>query len=801
MPLPSAPKPGPRLAGWLAGLLFVVVGVAANLVSDQLPAAWGNWINAHPIPTAVGFVLLAVAAVALGERSQRREHPQALTAPAGTAGTQTLAGRDVHQSEPRAEVRGGSGGTATSIAAVYGNVTIAPPSIPTESGSLAATPVGCKAEQVSGRVSNLPPPNPHFTGRQDVLDQLHEHLTSSGRLAVVAAHGLGGVGKTQLVLAYAHQHADTYPLVWWVPAETDVSAAAALAALAPFLGMTVKPDQEATVTAVLQALGQRRAPDGGPGWLLVFDNAEAPQRLRRLLPPGGAGRVLVTSRNPAWGGLARRLQVDVLSEAEAVALLLGQTGSTDRAAAVALARELDRLPLALAQVAGYCEQTGLSLAEYLDAFRRRRDQLLASGQPVGYPATVAMTWQLSVDKLAGQSPAALQLLRLAAFLAPEAIPLGLLTVDPRVLPDELAAAAADEGALDAAVGALVGLSLVARERGGLRLHRLVQAATRANLPAEQANQWATRAVLLVRAAFPRPVHDPRGWPQAAGLLAHALAAADHAEDRQAAPKATGALRNEIGIYLGSRAELAAAREQLERALRLKEAAHGPDDPELATTLINLGNVLHQLGEPAAAREHLERALRLLEAAHGPDHPDVARTLNNLGVVLGVLGDLRAERAHLERALRLREAAYGPDHPQLASTLTNLGNVLGGLGEPVAAREQLERALRLLESAYGPDHPEAAGTLDNLSVILRLLGEPAAAREQLERALRLKEEAYGPDHPEVAKTLTALGIVLRDLEELAAAREQMERAARIFRHTHGAEHRDTRWVQSLLDELP
>jgi Tfp pilus assembly protein PilF len=310
-----------------------------------------------------------------------------------------------------------------------------------------------------------------------------------------------------------------------------------------------------------------------------------------------------------------------------------------------------------------------------------------------------------------------QLLRMAAFLAPEAIPLGLLTVDPRVLPDELAAAAADEGALEAAVGALVGLSLVARERGGLRLHRLVQAATRASLPGEQANRWAKRAVLLVRAAFPRPVHDPRGWPQAAALLAHALAAAEHAEDRQAAPKTTGALRNELGIYLGSRAELAAAREQLERALRLREAAYGPDDPELATTLTNFGNVLHQLGEPAAAREQLERALRILEAAHGPDHP------------------------------------------------------------------------------------EAAGTLDNLSVILRLLGEPAAAREQLARALRLKEGAYGPDHPEVAKTLTALGIVLRDLEELAAAREQLERAVRIFRHTHGGEHRDTRWTQSLLDELP
>jgi hypothetical protein len=47
--------------------------------------------------------------------------------------------------------------------------------------------------------------------------------------------------------------------------------------------------------------------------------------------------VLITSRNPAWGGLARRLPVDVLPEAEAVALLLGQTGSQDRATAVALA--------------------------------------------------------------------------------------------------------------------------------------------------------------------------------------------------------------------------------------------------------------------------------------------------------------------------------------------------------------------------------------------------------------------------------------------------------------------------------
>ena len=488
-------------------------------------------------------------------------------------------------------------------------------------------------------MNNLPPPNPDFTGRHDLLDQLDRQLATSGRAAVVAAHGLGGVGKTQLVLAYAHAHAEAHPLVWWIPAETNLGTTSALAALAPLPRVPVEADQEATVAAVLRALGQRPGPAGRPRWLLIFDNAADPEGLRRLLPSGGAGRVLITSRNPAWGGLAHRLEVNVLAEAEAVALLQGRTGSTDEAAAVVLARELDGLPLALAQVAGYCEHTGLSLAEYLDAYRRRRDELLAKAAPVGYPATVATTWQLSVDRLAGRSPAAVQLLRLAAFLAPEGIPLSLLAADPQQLPDELAAAVQDEAALEATVGALVGMSLVARERGGLRLHRLVQAATQANLPADQAARWAGRAVRLIGSALPDQPEDPQSWPHAAGLMAHALAAADHADTRQAAPEATGGLRNQVGLYLLSRGEFTAARERLERALRVEEAASGPDHPEVAHILSNLGIVLNELGDLPAARQQLERALTIQEAAYGPDHPRVAVTLVNLGIVMRELGQL------------------------------------------------------------------------------------------------------------------------------------------------------------------
>ena len=94
---------------------------------------------------------------------------------------------------------------------------------------------------------------------------------------------------------------------------------------------------------------------------------------------------------------------------------------------------------------------------------------------------------------------------------------------------------------------------------------------------------------------------------------------------------------------------------------------------------------------------------IFEAAYGPDHPEVARTLTNLGLVLRGLGDLAGARAHQERALRINEAAYGPDHSSVAITLTSLGLVLRDLGDLAGARAQQERALRINEAAYSPDH--------------------------------------------------------------------------------------------------
>jgi hypothetical protein len=79
-------------------------------------------------------------------------------------------------------------------------------------------------------------------------------------------------------------------------------------------------------------------------------------------------------------------------------------------------------------------------------------------------------------------------------------------------------------------------------------------------------------------------------------------------------------------------------------------------------LTNLGNVLGLLGELPAAREQLERALRLKEAGFGPDHIEVAITLTPLSVVLWELGESLAARERLERAVRVYSRALGTQHP-------------------------------------------------------------------------------------------------------------------------------------------
>jgi tetratricopeptide (TPR) repeat protein len=520
-------------------------------------------------------------------------------------------------------------------------------------------------------------------------------------------------------------------------------------ALAPRLGVAQEAKQEDQVTAVLADLARRDR------WLLVYDNAEQPADLAGLRPAGGAGHVLITSRNPAWRGIATPIAVDVLTLHEAVAFLLLRSGDSDQVAAGELAEQLGGLPLALEQAAAYAEQVGLSLNDYLDRYRRRHTQLLARGAPIDYPATVVTTWRLNIAQVTAASPAAAQLLRLSAFLAPEAIPLELLTADPTQLPADLAATLEDKLVLDETLGVLYRYSLIAHDQPGFRMHRLVQAAVRTDLDANQAAEAAERAVRLVKAAFPDQPWRPVTWPRCGALLPHARTSISHAEQQQVGLEAVHRLLRGVGIYLAQRAEFHAARQYFERAVTV------------ATTI------------------------------YGPGHQEVGWAHRNVAIALQYLGDLNGARQAYERDVAIQESVVGPDFRELGWALSNLSQLLRLLGEPTAARTQVERALAILEGAYGPDHRELADAVANLGTILHDLGDLGGARARLEHAAALGEKATGSDSPELGLILTYLGAVLLDLAEVTEARAQLERALTILQATLGENHPYTRQAQQTL----
>src|SRR3712207_3952190 len=106
-------------------------------------------------------------------------------------------------------------------------------------------------------VWKVPPRNPRFTGRDGMLTELRGRLRAGeATLTVQALYGLGGVGKTQLALEYAHRFATDYDVVWWIDAEQPILIPEQLAGLAARLGLPSGPTVADTVRSEERRVGK-----------------------------------------------------------------------------------------------------------------------------------------------------------------------------------------------------------------------------------------------------------------------------------------------------------------------------------------------------------------------------------------------------------------------------------------------------------------------------------------------------------------------------------------------------------------
>lgn len=600
---------------------------------------------------------------------------------------------------------------------------------------------------------NVPARSPSFVGRDAMLDALRERLAGGGMVALEALHGMGGVGKTQLAIEYVHRFAAEYDLVWWINSEQPALIPDQFARLAVVLGQPEDISGPAAVTAVLEYLRVRER------WLLVFDDVTDPEDLAAL-SLSGRGAVLVTSRSPGWGALGGKVEVDAFARTESLALLRRRLPDVDDEVADALSAELEDLPLALAQAAGFMEARGTPPATYLALWRSKREQLLDEGIVTDH-ALLATTWAVSLADLEENEPAALQLLQLSSFVAPEEVPLALLSDGREALPEPLGTAVEDMLQLDAVLGSLWQRALIRRTEHGFHVHGLIQAVVRRSLGTQTRTETLQTVLAALMQAAPSDIYyEPASWPAWRVLLPHVLAVLDEHGDEaeRTRPRLLGRLADRAGAYLQMRGDMERAAELLERAVAVT-SRHDVLIQVLATR-VNLAGVMNDTGEYLRAAELLREVIELCEDEPGAGPETLGPILVNLASILSKIGEREDAMETIQRAVELVTEAFGPRSADVARALNTRATILARQEQIQEAREDLERALAIDEELDGPQSLRVAVRLVNLGEIAKHTGDLDYAAVLLKRAFDIHLEAFGDGHPTVRMVADRLSTVER-----------------------------------------
>jgi tetratricopeptide (TPR) repeat protein len=659
---------------------------------------------------------------------------------------------------------------------------------------------------------NVPPRNPFFTDRDEILQHLNRAFKSLSAQALTqpqAISGLGGIGKTQVAIEYAYRYRTDYQAVLWVLAGSQDALVASCLSLARLLDLPEKDEQDhrEIVSGVRKWLQDHAA------WLLILDNADDIEIVRDFFPPTPQGHLLITTRAQALGRTTKAIKVDAMTPDEGALFLLRRAGIFEPETAVdkddlryrealQIVQTLGGLPLALDQAGAYIEEVGCTTTDYLELYEKHRKSLLArrGALSLDHPESVATTWVLSFAHAQQANSAATALLRLCAFLAPDEIPEEIITEGAAELGPPFNELASSPLAVNEAIAELLRYSLIQRhsENKALSMHRLVQTVLKDEMPDIEQRLWAERAVRAVNHIFPEVEFDT--WPLCERYLPHALACAELVRQEGMMLLEAARLLSRAGYYLYERGRYAEAEPLCQHALAIFEHQLGPEHPDTAQSLNNLAELYYAQGRYEQAELLYERALAIREQQLGPQHPETAQCLNNLAALYKEQGKYARAEDLVQRALAIREQQLGPENPDTAQSLNNLALLYHDQGKYEQAEPLYQRALAIREQQLGPEHPDTAQSLNNLAGLYYSQDKYEQAEPLLVRALAICEQQLGSEHPDTAQSLNNLALLYQAQGRHSEAEQLYQRALHIYKQVSGFEHHYTRAVQRRLASL-
>src|SRR5579884_3296949 len=658
--------------------------------------------------------------------------------------------------------------------------------------------------------------NPYFTGYDEVIENLHQRLSAEKNgVAIEAISGMGGIGKTQLMLEYAYRKRGGYQAVFWLRADRQEQLEEDIAQAAKVLGVSEarkrRPNHQYLVNEVKQWLRKH------PGWLLLLDNVEEDVKVKDLLMGMQRGHVLLTTRSQAVAGLASNLHLDKMQPEEGALLLLRRAqvlppgasldtlAEAHRREALELSLLLDGLPLALDQAGAYIEENKCSLSDYIQLYYKCRKELLQRrGQYeklyTDYKEPVATTWSISFNWVEQQCPAATQLMNLCAYLYPDAIPVDILLEAFFPTTGETNPIVEDVLHLNQACEIMLRYSLIRRNanRNLISLHRLVQAVLQDGMDESTKRLWVEQTVRSVEKAF-----SSAPCERIEHYIPQARVCADLIEQWNLVGDEATLLLERVAREVYKRGWYLQALALFQSAHRASNASRGSDDLRTIQLLSELGRVYIELGGYRMAIDLYVQARKDFERLLGVDHPAVVDCLNNqalaamrgkyltmatqfcgracawyaglsepiyaaekamtyyitaeIAAQLGPEGAVHAEDYFLD-AHDIAIQAWGRGSAKFADIIGGLGRFYTRYRKFEQAEHLLRQALEIRRSIYGHDHPQVADSLGDLAELAHCQGDLVTAEQFYEQALAIRLEKLGLYHPEISHSYRALAVL-------------------------------------------
>lgn len=648
-------------------------------------------------------------------------------------------------------------------------------------------------------ITTIPPYNRNFSGRLDELLQLREWLDRDDRTGVIhGVHGLGGIGKTELALTYAHGYASAYPGGrFLIQCDGKTSLREAILTQHDFTSLfadKISDEQRkdpAEYFATIQRHLSHRLESLGHV-LLLLDNVTDTALLTReqtdaLTKLGPKLHLLATTRLHAppthkdnWISLDRLPDEDALELLEKHRPIISEE---DRQAAWQIVKRLDGFTLAVELTAAFLaanQSTGYArMSEYLDL-----DDLEEMAEDSGVEL-IRHNHERRLSAvlgpvLDGLKPAERRFMEYATLLPPDQVPLPWLKELVAQDFPELAQEGRLKNPWDEVWQKLEKLSLISRTKDDtpepriFRVHRLVQELIFSN-STEENNQ---RSLLIIM----NLVHDRfcslkkvANWVETRWELKPLTAVINTFCDCKYSNAV--ALLNELGNFWCVVAEWNEAELLYRRALSHVEQTT-PDCPDVIT-LNNLAQLLVDTSRFTEAESLLRRVLDVMERDVGPNHPNMAVVLNNLAEFFRRTGRFAEAEPLYRRTLSIIEQYPDVDHVLLSGTIQNLALLLTESNRLVEAEALYLRALEITERRVEPDHLDIATILDNFSSLLLKTNRLAEAEELCNRASAIFERNLGLEHPYVANNLKRKAVLLIKTNRLSEVEPLLRRALAIF----------------------